>query len=282
MSGVVSVAPRRMTPEERRQQILHVACELLDSRPVDEISVESVAVKAGVSPGLLFHYFGTQRRFRHAVVQAAAWELLAQVEPDPALSPAAQLRTGLAAFTAYIARRPGLYRAVVSDSGLRNLHRTVRGVLAGWLITGLASVDVPVTPAVTATVAGWLAFTEEVLLRWLAAPSRMTQDELVTLCERACYRLVESAIDDPALWSRAEQSIRAAPPALTFLPYLARAAPAARPIYRDICGTIGGVAGMCAASLACALAHPPSSCIRRRWRPGIAGACPVYRDLPGR
>jgi len=205
---------RRLAPGDRRRQILDAARRLLDTRGIEDISVEAVAEQVGVSPGLLFHYFGSQRDFRRAVVQAAARELLGQLEPDPALSAADQLHAALDTFTSYVAANPGRYLAVVRFSAgnreLRNLHRTMRIALADWLVGGLAGAGVPVTPAVLATVAGWLAFTEEALLNWIDEP-RMTHEELVALCERACYRLVESAVADPERWPGIEAAIRRRP-----------------------------------------------------------------------
>ena len=54
-------ASRRLAASERRRQILDTARGLLEAGTPEEISVESVARHAGVSPGLLFHYFGSQR-----------------------------------------------------------------------------------------------------------------------------------------------------------------------------------------------------------------------------
>ena len=205
---------RQGAGDERRGQILDVARRLLDTRPIDEVSVEAVAEQVGVSPGLLFHYFGSQRKFRHAVVQAAARELLNQIEPDPDLSAAEQRHAALGTFTAYVAQNPGRYLAVVRFSSanreMRNLHNTIRAVLADWLSAGLAAADVPMTQAVRATVAGWLAFVEEVLLSWIDDP-QMTQDDLVALCERACFLLVENAVADPVRWPEIERSIRHRP-----------------------------------------------------------------------
>lgn len=207
-------AARRLAPSERRQQILDKARELLDTESFDEISVESVAKHAGVSPGLLFHYFGSQRKFRDAVLQAAARALLDQIAPDPALSPAEQLHTVLERFTDYVVRNPRRYLAVTrfttANRELRSLHSSVRAVFAEWLLGGLGTAGVPMTQAVRATVAGWLAFVEETLLTWLDDPE-MTRDELVAMCERACYALVEVAVADPSLWSEIELRIRRRP-----------------------------------------------------------------------
>ena len=207
-------AARRLSPGERRGQILDAARRLLDTRSIEEVSVEAVAEQVGVSPGLLFHYFGTQRKFRHAVIQAAARELLGQIEPDPAFSAAEQLHAALGTFTAYVARNPGRYLAVVRFSSanreMRTLHNTIRAVLSDWLLTGLAAAGVPMTQPVRATVAGWLAFVEEALLSWIDDP-QMAQDELVALCERACFLLVENAVADPVRWPGLDRAIKRRP-----------------------------------------------------------------------
>jgi AcrR family transcriptional regulator len=189
----------RLTPAARRLQILGTARRLVESGQIQQISVEAVAEHAGVSAGLLFHYFGTQRKFRQAVIEEIAGELLAQVEPDPALSLVEQLRAGLETFVGYVARHPELYLAVVGtvDEDLDGLHRSMRNTLAELLVSGLADAGAPMTPAIATTIAGWLAFSEEALLGWIADAS-MTQAELVDLCQRACVLLLEAAAPDPA------------------------------------------------------------------------------------
>jgi AcrR family transcriptional regulator len=194
---------------------------LLETRSLDDISVEAVAEHVGVSPGLLFHYFGGQRTFRRAVIQTAARELLEQMRPDPGLSPAVQLHEALDTFTANVERHPGLYLAVVRYNGdLSGVRWNVRAVLAEWLVTGLTQAGVPITPAVRMTISGWLAFSEQALLSWIAdasptpagpRPPRMTRTELVVLCERACYRLLELAVADPARWPDIERTITRPP-----------------------------------------------------------------------
>jgi AcrR family transcriptional regulator len=201
---------RRLAPEDRRRQILGAARQLLDTRQLEDITVEEAAERAGVSPGLLFHYFGTQRKFRRELAEAAARELLAQIEPNPALSPAEQLHMALDTFTAHVARRPGLFLATTrissGDQDLCELRTGIRGTFGEWLLAGLLSVGVPETPAVAATAAGWLAYTEEILLGWLTHPEpRMTREEIVALCESACYHLVRVAVADPVLWCEVEE-----------------------------------------------------------------------------
>jgi AcrR family transcriptional regulator len=177
-----------MPAVQRREQILAAAHELLESRPAAELSVDAVAESIGVSPGLIFHYFGSQHEFRRAVIEAVAAGLLAEMRPDPALSPAGQVHAALDTFTAAIARQPALYLAVVrAGSELSGVHDNMLAVLRGWLAEGLAAAGVPVTPAITVTLAGWLAFTEEAITTWVAMPAQqaLTRTSLIALCERA-------------------------------------------------------------------------------------------------
>jgi AcrR family transcriptional regulator len=208
MGGMRKTAPdgRRLAPGDRRRQILAAAKIMLETRSIEDVSVEAVAAEIGVSPGLVFHYFGTQKEFRRAVIQTVARELLAQMEPDPSLSPEVQLHAALDMFTAVVERSPRLYLAVVradsihQDGELGGLHRDIRALLADWLMRGLAEAGVPMTPAVTICVSGWLAFTEDALVTWITHADSMAREELIALCERACYRLLEEAIADPSRW----------------------------------------------------------------------------------
>jgi hypothetical protein len=150
------------------------------------------------------------------VIEEIAKDLLAQIEPDPALSPVERLHTGLETFTGYVARRPELFLAVVRtvDDDLDDLHRSVRSTLTAWLVSGLSDAGAPVSPAITTTVAGWLAFAEEAILGWVADPSiaqAMTQAELVALCERACLLLLEAAVPDPADRARLADALNRRP-----------------------------------------------------------------------
>jgi hypothetical protein len=136
--------------------------------------------------------------------------LLDQIAPDPPLSPAEQLHTVLERFTDYVVRNPRRYLAVVryttANRELRNSHSPVRAIFADWLLDGLGAAGVPANRPVRASVAGWLAFVEEALLTWLGAP-QMPQDELVALCERACYAVIEAAVAAPSLWSEIRRRI---------------------------------------------------------------------------
>ena len=51
----------RLNPKQRREQILDAASALFAERPYDEVSVEDIAATAGVTRGLVHHYFGGRK-----------------------------------------------------------------------------------------------------------------------------------------------------------------------------------------------------------------------------
>lgn len=174
--------------------------------------MDEAARLAGVSPGLVFHYFGSQIGFRRALAEEAARELLAQLEPDPALSHVEQLRSALGRFVVWAEEHPRLYVAVTSNGNqdAREVHEEVLDTASGWILGIAADIGVPVTPAVTLTVSGWLAFTEKVVQGWLADP-RLARDEVVGICENTFYRGLQVVLADPADWPRVEAMLAATP-----------------------------------------------------------------------
>ena len=73
-------APRRyarLDPEQRREQILDAANGLFAERGYDEVSIEDVARAAGVTRGLVHHYFGGRKD-----VYVALLERLGEVRED--------------------------------------------------------------------------------------------------------------------------------------------------------------------------------------------------------
>jgi AcrR family transcriptional regulator len=60
---------RRLEPDERREQILECAIRLFGERPYSAVSTTELANEAGVTRGLLHHYFGTKRGLYVEVVR---------------------------------------------------------------------------------------------------------------------------------------------------------------------------------------------------------------------
>lgn len=70
MSTAAAARPRtRLSPTERRAQILACARTLFRDRTYAAVSTEQIAREAGVARGLLNHYFGTKRELYLEVVR---------------------------------------------------------------------------------------------------------------------------------------------------------------------------------------------------------------------
>ena len=84
--------------------MIRIGLMMLRDKPIHELSIDAVAGQAGISRGLLFHYFPSKRDYYVAVISAAGRRLLRVTKPDESLSPDQQLREMLTQFVAFITR----------------------------------------------------------------------------------------------------------------------------------------------------------------------------------
>src|SRR6266508_2445307 len=103
----------RLDPAARRAQLVALGVEMLGARPLEAVAIEEIAAAAGISRGLLFHYFPTKRDFHEAVVRAFTEEMLQRTAPDPALPFIDQLRNGVEAFVDYVSENSEVYISLV-------------------------------------------------------------------------------------------------------------------------------------------------------------------------
>src|SRR5947199_7371816 len=92
----------RLSPQARREQLLELGVQMLTTRTLDELSVEALAEQAGISRGLLFHYFRNKQDFHRAVVQRAADDLLDTTTPDATLEPVPRLMQSVEHYVDYV------------------------------------------------------------------------------------------------------------------------------------------------------------------------------------
>jgi AcrR family transcriptional regulator len=162
----------RPTPEARRAQLIELGVEMLATRTLDELSVEDIAHQAGISRGLLFHYFASKQEFHLEVARAAARELLRRTEPDEKLPPIDALHGSLRAFIDYVEENPDNYKSLVrgaasGDSDMRAIFGRTRATLAQRVIGVVAGMGLQMGPRAELAVHGWVAFVEETVIRWI-------------------------------------------------------------------------------------------------------------------
>ena len=106
-------ARTRLTPEQRRAQLLDLGLQLLGTRSLEELSIDVLAEEAGISRGLMYHYFGSKLGFYEAVVQHAADDLYARTAPPPDGEPLERLLACLTAYVDYVIDNTVGYRSLV-------------------------------------------------------------------------------------------------------------------------------------------------------------------------
>src|SRR6478735_4596940 len=103
----------RLSPEQRRSQLLDLGVRLFATRSLDELSIDVLAEEAGISRGLLYHYFGNKHAFHEAVVRRAADDLIAQTAPPPGVDPLVRLQASVAAYVDYVLANHEGYMSLV-------------------------------------------------------------------------------------------------------------------------------------------------------------------------
>jgi AcrR family transcriptional regulator len=186
----------RLSTDARREQLVALGVEMFSERPFDDVSIDDIAAAAGISKGLLYHYFPSKRDFYVAVVRHSAEEMQAVTESDPALPPIARLADGLDRYLEYVATHARGFATVLragigSDPEVAAIVEGVRAAIARRILDDLATDHDP-PPGVRIAIRGWVGFAEAASLEWLER-GELSRDELRELLVRALTGAVAAA-----------------------------------------------------------------------------------------
>ncbi|MFG3139486.1 TetR/AcrR family transcriptional regulator [Streptomyces sp. NPDC048211] len=190
----------RLSPDERRAQLVAIGVDMLSDRSLDELSTDAVARRAGISRGLLFHYFDSKRDFYRSVVQQECDDFADATEPDPSLEPVPWLRAFIAGFAAYVTEHRRVYLTLVrgaagSHPAVEDIVESTRTTLARRVQEGQRRLGMPDSPRLLVAARAWMAFAEEAVTSWpLDGPEAL--DELGAFLESSFVCLL-GALDRP-------------------------------------------------------------------------------------
>jgi AcrR family transcriptional regulator len=181
VDSTVTVATRsRMSGGDRRRQLIDVGWKLLQSRPIHEMALDEVAVEAGISRTLLFHYFPTKGDFYAAVVEAAGERMLKPVRVAPDATPVERVHTLIDGFIRLVERNRVAYTSLVRGAGggdvrvVEAMARVRDALVPRWLA---AAGHDDAGPLARLILRGWLVGMEETVLAWDA--ESVDRDELI-------------------------------------------------------------------------------------------------------
>ncbi len=190
----------RLTPDERRAQLVALGVAFLVDHPLDELTIEGLSAQAGVSRGLLFHYFGSKQGLRRDVVRTARDSMLRATEPSGDLDPGARLRDTLTRIVQFVRDHRGtffsLVRGVASgDAEVREVVEQARVLQADRVIAVFLELGVADSRMLRIALRSWVAFAEEALVE-SALNTEMPSDEIVAFLERS-VRAVAASVERP-------------------------------------------------------------------------------------
>jgi AcrR family transcriptional regulator len=137
MSGAIQAATRRLTAEQRRQQLFAVSLGLFAQRGYRATTMDDIADAAGVTKPLLYQHFSSKRALYLELVDSIAKELLTAVRGAvmQADGPRQQVEFGFAAYFRLVVNKEAEFKLLygrdhADDAELGRALRTVEDAIA--------------------------------------------------------------------------------------------------------------------------------------------------------
>lgn len=145
-----------------REQLLAAGRKLFGERAFDEISIDDIAGEAGVSKGLLYHYFDGKRGLYVETLKVEGAQLLAETEPQPD-----ELDAGLDAYLDYVATHRAGWLALTrggvgSDAEVNAIVEGIRQAIVDRLVATVGH-----GPLLRTALRGWVGMVEAAATEWV-------------------------------------------------------------------------------------------------------------------
>ncbi|MFJ2804518.1 TetR/AcrR family transcriptional regulator [Kitasatospora sp. NPDC087271] len=194
---------RRLSVDERREQLIAVALELFSRRPPEEVSIDDIAAAAGASRPLVYHYFPGKQTLYEESLRRAGRELSARFEEAADGPLSERLYRVMGRYLDFVqSHGPGfaaLLRggSVAASAGTSAVIDEVRRAAHDQILSHLA-IPAP-SPGLRLTVRAWIANAEITSLEWLAERSVPLEDLQLHLVQEFVASLTLTAAREPAL-----------------------------------------------------------------------------------
>ncbi len=173
----------RLTVDTRREQLLLAGVDLLRTTTPDDISIDAVTQQAGISRGLLYHYFADKDAFVVAVLEQVSERLRVALRPTPGLQGRDQMAATIDAFVGFAEAHAAGFRAILTG-GVAN--RRIAAVVdetrerdLATFVTAIASTtgETGNQDVLRVALHAHMHFMEGAVVRWLSR-REITRDQL--------------------------------------------------------------------------------------------------------
>jgi len=201
-TGRKSERPRlRLETRTRRAQLLELGRTLFNTHAYEDLSIDDIAAAAGISKGLLYHYFPSKRRFFVEVVRTASVRMLVLTEPPKGdHTPRERLRAGLDAYLSYVEGNARAYAWLLRsgigvDAEVRDILEHARRTIADRIVEGLGLTGSKTPAPIRVALRGWIGMVEAASLDWVEhgrdLGSQTLRDFLAAALEGAILAVVD-------------------------------------------------------------------------------------------
>jgi AcrR family transcriptional regulator len=164
-------ARRRLSVDRRREELIAAALELFSKHDAEDVSIDDVALSAGASRALVYHYFGGKQELYVAALRSAADELEARLHPQQEGRPIDELAAGLRRYFDFVEEHAAGFAALLRGGPADRageIGEIVDGVRQRLfrLIMNQMRVSAP-SPVLRITLRTWIASVETAGLDWL-------------------------------------------------------------------------------------------------------------------
>ncbi|MDQ1608810.1 MAG: hypothetical protein QOE16_1542 [Microbacteriaceae bacterium] len=191
----------RLTPDERRAQLVALGVSYLVDHPLESLTIEYLSAQAGVSRGLLFHYFGSKKGLHGEVARTARDSMLNATAPSPELAPLDRLRDTLTRIVQFVRDHRGTFYSLVrgaasGDAEVREALEQARAVQAERVIAVFRELGAADSELLRIALRSWVAFAEEALVEG-ALKTDLPSEQIVAFLERSALAVAASVGTGP-------------------------------------------------------------------------------------
>jgi AcrR family transcriptional regulator len=176
----------RLDPGQRREQILDAANALFSGRAYDEVSIEDIASSAGVTRGLVHHYFGGRKQVYIALLERLGAVREEQLPPPVGRSARARLADTVSRWLDWTEQNRTIWLATIArgediaDPDIRQVVAELVRRAVALLIVHHADIADD-SPRLRHALECWTALNRAATRRWLSGEaSREQTHELLT------------------------------------------------------------------------------------------------------